>query len=280
MIKEICSPFRQLDESGPGIRCVVLDAVVDPELPRWIYQLAPGGAPRWAPLFAGTGFAALADSGPAFVLSEGPGDWADYANAMLEQSHSGCVLYLDDLQNWDAAVKHLQSILAVSTEQRNNQLMRFFEPRWLEPLINELTAEERQNLLGPFRAIAWRNELGWRQLSRLQAWNRVIPEPGWLHIGQARLQRMTQTRLSIMARELAQDYGAVLKMPEPTAFVYQCLLEAQDAGVQQKAHYERWLRLVLGNSDTPWPTSAAKQVIARVDLAIAGKLDELERLQG
>lgn len=280
MITEIHSPFERTPEPGLATRCVVLDAVADAELHRWIYQLAPDGAPRWAPLFAGTKFAALTDSGPAYVLCDELGDWSNYASALLEQSNSGCVLYLDNQQDWEESVKHLQSLLTVRTEQRHNQLMRFFEPRWLEPLIATLTPEEQQDYLGPFKGLAWRNELGWRYVSRAHPWNGAAQEPGWLRIGAARLQAMAQARLSIIARELATDYRAVLLMPEREAFVYEQLRVAQGAGVEQKAHHERWLRLALSSKDTPWPTAAAKQVMAREDLAIVGKLDELERLLG
>mgnify|MGYP003625097640 FL=1 len=69
-------------------------------------------------------------------------------------------------------------------------------------------------------------------------------------------------------------------MPEPSVYVYQQLLAAQAEGVNQKAHFERWLRLALIHKGENWPTSTARAVLARTDLVMAGKLDELERLQG
>ena len=69
-------------------------------------------------------------------------------------------------------------------------------------------------------------------------------------------------------------------MPEPTDFVFNKLLVAQAAGAEKKAHYERWLRLALCSEGADWPSQAAHAVLARTDLVMTGKLDELERLQG
>ncbi|GAA6133147.1 DUF4123 domain-containing protein [Halopseudomonas sabulinigri] len=280
MPQEISSPFERAPTGMSGKRCVVLDATADAELWRWIYQLAPQGEPQWTSLFHGTEYAALSEHGPALVLSEQAGDWVDYASALLEQSNGGCVLYLDHPQDWSAAVEHCQSLLTVTTHDGRKQLMRFFEPRWLEPLLVSLTAVERDEFLGPFSGIAWRNELGWRYVARSGAWSGAVQKPGWLHLGPQRQQQITQARLQIIAAELTLDYQSVLTMPEPTDFVFNQLLAAQAAGAEQKAHYERWLRLALCCEGANWPSPAADAVLARKDLVMTGKLDELERLQG
>ncbi len=280
MTEAIISPFIRSPAAGLGTRCVILDACADTELKRWIYELAPAGSPVWAPLFHDTAYAELDDCGPALVLCDAKDGWADYASALLEQSSAGCVLYVDDLQNWTDAVKHCQSLLTVGTEQQGNQLMRFFEPRWLEPLVTTLSADEQQAFLGPFSGLAWRNELGWRYLERFAPWNGEVQQPKWLRMGRARQQDMVQARLRLIASELTNDYRTILDMPEPEAYVYEQLRAAQAVGVEQKAHFERWLRLALSNKGAPWPSSAARQVMARDDLVIAGKLDELESLLG
>ncbi|KKN67289.1 hypothetical protein LCGC14_0463210 [marine sediment metagenome] len=280
MTQEISSPFERSPAGVSGKRCVVLDATADAELWRWIYQLAPQGTPQWASLFHGTEYAALSEHGPALVFSEQAGDWDDYASALLEQSNAGCVLYLDNPQDWSAAVKHCQSLLTVTTDDGCKQLMRFFEPRWLEPLFASLAPVERDEFLGPFSGMAWRNELGWRYVARADTWSGVVQKPGWLHLGSQRQQRITQVRLKVIATELALDYQSVLIMPEPTDFVFNQLLVAQAAGAEKKAHYERWLRLALCSEGADWPSQAAHAVLARTDLVMTGKLDELERLQG
>lgn len=43
--------------------------------------------------------------------------------------------------------------------------MRFFEPRWLEPLLSSLDETELLQFMGPLTDMAWRNELAgaiWR----------------------------------------------------------------------------------------------------------------------
>ena len=278
VIKQISSPFMHAPCSG--LRCLLLDPMADAELLRWVYQLAPEGAPQWASLFHNTVYAELAEHGPVIVLCDQAGEMADYASTLLDQSNAGCVLYLDSLRLWSEAVLHCQSLLTVTTDQQHQQLMRFYEPRWLEPLLTNLESQELNTFFGPFAGVAWRNELGWRYIACAEDWNGEVQKPGWLRLGALRQEQITQARLQIIATELVGDYRSVLDMPEPSVYVYQQLLAAQAEGVNQKAHFERWLRLALIHKGENWPTSTARAVLARTDLVMAGKLDELERLQG
>lgn len=109
-----------------------------------------GGHPHWAPLFLDTPYHPLVDQGPVLVMSNNSDQWSDYASALLSQSDAGCILYLESAQHWQAAVEHCQSLLSVRTEERPDQLMRFFEPRWMEPLLATLSDGEKQAFMGPF----------------------------------------------------------------------------------------------------------------------------------
>ena len=278
MVTSIQSPFDQVPNAH--LRCVILEATADPDLHRWIYQLAPNGAPQWAPLFLDTPHRSLADQGPALVMSNGSEEWNNYASALLSQSDAGCILYLEHEQHWSAAIKHCQSLLSVRTEERPDQLMRFFEPRWIEPLLATLSPEERHAFLGPFTGLAWRNELGWRYTSRHQAWDGVVQEPGWLWLGIQRRQEMEKARLRIFASEMAEGYRSVINSSPAQEFVFTQLSAAHVAGVTQKALYERWLRLTLNHGTQFWESAFACSVLARQDLAISTKLDELETFSG
>jgi hypothetical protein len=278
MANPIPSPFEQVPDTH--LRCVILEATADPDMPRWLYQLAPEGTPQWAPLFLDTPYRALSEQGPALVISSTPDQWSEYAHALLAQSDAGCVLYLDDLQHWNAAVAHCQSLLCVRTEERPDQLMRFFEPRWIEPLLETLSAGERQAFFGPFSGLAWRNELGWRYASRPQPWGGRLQQPGWLWLGQQRQREMEKARLRLIAAQMADDYAAVIEASPPEDFVQQQLLAAYDAGITQKAQYERWLRLTLSHGTGFWQSEPARTVLARQDLTTGAKLDELESLSG
>jgi hypothetical protein len=278
MVKPIPSPFEQAPD--PHLRCVILEATADPDMPRWLYQLAPEGTPQWAPLFLDTPYQALSEQGPALVMSAASDQWSDYAHALLTQSDAGCVLYLDDLRHWDAAIAHCQSLLAVRTEERPDQLMRFFEPRWLEPLLETLSPGERQAFFGPFCGLAWRNELGWRYASRPQPWDGTLQAPGWLWLGEQRRQELEKARLRLFAAQMADDYRAVIDASPPQDFVHTQLLAAHEAGITQKAHYERWLRLALSRGPEFLQAAPAQRVMAREDLATGAKLDELESLSG
>ena len=278
MVKPIQSPFEQAP--NPQLRCVILEAAADPDLHRWLYQLAPGGIPQWAPLFLDTPYQELKEQGPILVMSSVTDQWSDYANALLSQSDAGCILYLEHAQHWPSAVEHCQSLLSVRTEERPDQLMRFFEPRWLEPLLATLSAGEKQAFLGPFSGLAWRNELGWRYTERNQPWDGAVQAPGWLWLGQQRRQEMEKARLRLLAAELAEGYRSVIDNSPAEEFVFTQLSNAQAAGVTQKTHYERWLRLTLSHGPQFWQSKTVNSVLARQDLAISTKLDELENLSG
>ncbi len=276
MTQSIPSPF--LESPSPYLRCVILDGSADKDLLTNLYQLSSQGTPTWEPLFHGTPYSDLEESGPVLVLSDQQDGWEAYSSNLLEQSDAGCVLYLEDRRDWEAAIKHCKSLLTVRVENQQQQLMRFFEPRWLEPLLASLSPTEREKFFGPFRAMAWRNELGWRYAQRSDKWDGKVQAEGWLWLGQDLQQAMEKARLRIIAKELANDYQAAIPSAEREAFVYDELLAAHAADFHQKSHYERWLRMTLSKPKGFWKEASTNAVLGRDDLAAGEKLDTLEGL--
>ncbi|UVJ45954.1 DUF4123 domain-containing protein [Pseudomonas sp. LS1212] len=277
MIQSISSPFQT--PVAPGILCVILDASFDPDLQAHVDQVISYGAERCVPLFDSTPYTALQAAGPFALLCPLPDALLAYASTLLEQADAGCVAYLKDEQSFEQAVGHWRSLLTVSTDDSPAQMMRFFEPRWLEPLLSSLDETELLQFMGPLTDIAWRNELGWRHQAHPHP--ELEPEvqaPGWLHLGHERQALMDQQRLKVLAGRFAQDYEAVLPMSGPAAFVYRQLLAAQQAGYLQLAEQERWLRLSLSKGDDFWSRSPHTELLARDDLGLGDKLIELERL--
>lgn len=276
MTQSIPSPF--LESPSPFLRCVILDGSADKDLLANLYQLSSQGTPTWESLVHGTPYSDLGNRGPALVLSDQQGDWETYSSNLLEQSDAGCVLYLEDRRDWDAVVNHCKSLLTVRVENQQQQLMRFFEPRWLEPLLGSLSSDEREQFFGPFCAMAWRNELGWRYAERTGKWDGKVQAAGWLWLGKDLRQAMEMARLRIIAKELAEDYQASLSSAEPEDFVYRQLLAAHAADFHQKSHYERWLRMTLSKPEGFWAQASTTAVLDRDDLAAGEKLDTLEGL--
>ncbi|MDD2050614.1 DUF4123 domain-containing protein [Pseudomonas putida] len=277
MIHSVASPFQA--PAASGTLCVIVDAGVDPDLQAHLEQAMSDGTQRCVPLFDNTPYTALQIAGPFALLGPLTGTLLAYARTLLEQADAGCVAYLKNEQAFDQAVEHWRSLLTVSTDESPARMMRFFEPRWLEPLLSSLDETELLRFMGPATDIAWRNELGWRhQAHPHPEFEPDVQAPGWLHLGHERQALMDQQRLKVLAGRFAQDYQAVLPMPEPVAFVYRQLRAAQQAGYLQPAEQERWLRLSLSKGDGFWGQSAHTELLAREDLGLGDKLIELERL--
>ena len=258
---------------------MILDASFDSALQEHVEQGMGYGLERCIPLFDNTPYAALQAAGPFAVLCALNGPLMAYASALLERADAGCVFYLENEQHLDLAVEHWRSMLTVSCDDMPARLMRFFEPRWLEPLLKSFDDDERLQFMGPLTAMVWRNELGWRHLANPRPDpNFQTQEPGWLHLSFGRQSLMDQHRLKVLAVRLSLDYQTVLPMPEPAGFVYQQLIAARHAGYLQMAEQERWLRLALREGDGFWSRSPYTELMAREDLGLGDKLIELERL--
>ena len=277
MIKTIASPF-QAPES-PKVLCIILDASFDPDLPAYVDQVIGEGVERCMPLFDDTPYAGLQAAGPFALLCPAPGVSLEHARRLLERADAGCVAYLEDEQSFERAVEHWRSLLTISTDDTPARLMRFFDPRWLEPLLNSLDEAQLLQFMGPLTDMVWRNELGWRHLANPRPDpDAKIQEPGWLHLSVERQAQMDEHRLKVLAGRLALDYQAVLSMPEPVEFVYRQLLGARQTGYLQLAEHERWLRVALRQGDGFWSRSPNTELLARDDVGLGDKLTELERL--
>ncbi|MEB0048823.1 MULTISPECIES: DUF4123 domain-containing protein [unclassified Pseudomonas] len=277
MITAIASPFEA--PVAPGILCVILDASADSDLQARIEQAVADGSARCVPLFDDTPYARLQTAGPFALLLPSLGAWTEYASALLERTPAGCVAYLRDEPSFAKAIAHWRCVLTVRTDNSCTRLLRFFDPRWLEPLLNSLNEPERLQFMGPVTHLAWRNEMGWRHFANPRPdVDAEIQAPGWLHLSQTRQDLMDQLRLKVLAERFAQAYQTVLPMPEPVEFVFRQLLAARQTGYLRVLEQERWLRLALIQGDDFWSRSPAAEWLARDDLGLGEKLSELERL--
>jgi len=275
-IQSIPVPLEQARTSVGARRFVILDGAFDEDLAMQVYLKANDGLPTWYPLVVDTPYAELYKVSPCLVECEDHPHLLDYAAAMLNQLDAGCVLWLEDHVQPDLAAAHCRSLLSVRDERNQERMFRFFEPRWLEPLFAVMSPEEALDYLGPFSAMAWRNEHGWRQVTRLVPWNGVTKAPGWFWLGDERQAQLTQARLPLIAAQLSGDYRP--HHPAATeARVLEALVEADQWGFDDLASQERWLRLHLQRSEGFLRSGHARQILTRQDLAKGEKLDALEQ---
>lgn len=275
-VQPIAMPFDPDAGDAEGRCFVILDGAFDEDLAMQVYLKANDGAPTWYPLVVDTPYAELYKVSPCLVECEDQPQLLDYASAMLNQLDAGCVLWLEEGVHPDKAAAHSRSLLSARDERNQERFFRFFEPRWLEPLFNVMSPEEAFSFLGPFTAMAWRNERGWRQVTRYGPWSGVIKDRGWFWLDGERQAQLGQARLPLIAARLASDYQPY----HPAATeerVLEALLQASKWGYDDLASQERWLRLELQAPAGTLSSDRAQQILTRPDLAKGEKLDALEQ---
>ncbi|MDD2058074.1 DUF4123 domain-containing protein [Pseudomonas sp. GD03860] len=277
MIKSIASAFQT--PAAPGVLCVIVDASFDPQLQLRIDQSLEQGVTRSVALFNDTPYVALQAVGPIALLCPTTGGLMDHLSTLFERTDAGCVAYMKNEYAFEQVVTHWRSLLTVSTDDGPTRMFRFFDPRWLEPLLNSLDEAERWQFLGPITDLAWRNELGWRHQANPRATlNTEVKDPGWLHLDRQRQNAMDHHRLQVQAAQLAQHYRSALPMPQAETFVYEQLLAARQAGYLEIVEQERWLRLALRHGDGFWERSPFAQLLQSEDQSLDQKLVGLEQL--
>ncbi|MGY2293603.1 DUF4123 domain-containing protein [Pseudomonas sp. SDO528_S397] len=277
MIHSIASPFEQ--SPATGSLCLILDRSVDDALLTHLFQVEESSRPQCMPLLTNTPYADLQSAGPYVVVYPGRRTPTEYVKNLLEKSDAGCLAWLPANQAMEKAVQHCQSLLTVSADDSPEQMMRFFEPRWLEPLLLSLSEAERCQFIGPFTGLAWRNEIGWRYCAQsAQAGDIGLQPPAWLHVGADRVAHIEQARLGVIATRLANDYSEMLPAESTVESVHRQLLAAQQAGYTRVGDQERWIRLVITRGDTFWENGPEAQLLARDEVPLGERLTQLENL--
>jgi hypothetical protein len=277
MIDSILSPFEQ--PAAAGTMCLILDSSFDSDLLTHLFQGDEQSRPQCIPLFLSTPYAELQPTGPYVVVVPKKGDSTEYASTLLEQSDAGCVAWLNNEQALDIGIDNWRSLLTVRTDDAPQQMMRFFDPRWLEPLLRSLDETERAQFIGPFTGMAWRNEMGWRYYAKSpKSAPSELQPPAWLYLSPERQALIEQGRLKVIAARFAEDYREVLPAEDTVEFVYRQLLAGQEAGYLQMADQERWLRLAVSRGDSFWANARDAELLARSDVAQGEKLTQLESL--
>lgn len=277
MIVSIASPFEQ--PAATGVMCLILDRSSDPDLLSHLFHGEEQSRPECIPLFTSTPYADLQPAGPYVVMYLGKQSAITYASTLLEQSDAGCVAWLSNRGLLDQGLEHWRSLLTVRTDEDPLQMMRFFDPRWMEPLLLSLSETEKAQFLGPFSGLAWRNEIGWRYYAIApQNQKNVVQPPAWLYLSPERQALIEQNRLNVIATRFANDYHEVLPSEGSVEFVYRQLLAGQDQGYEQIAEQERWLRLAIQHGDSFWNNAPAAEWLAREEIALGDKLTQLESL--
>ncbi|WP_028622123.1 DUF4123 domain-containing protein [Pseudomonas sp. Ant30-3] len=229
MIESIESPFKR--PAKKGAMCLILDRSLDPDLLGQLFGKDEQLPPTCIPLFTNTPYTELQPAGPFIVMYPENQTAAPYISTLLEQTDAGCVAWLSNPALLDQGVEHWRSLLTVRTDEEPLQMMRFFDPRWLEPLLLSLPKTEQAQFVGPFSGLAWRNEIGWRYYAKApQSHVAAVQPPAWLYLSPERQVSIEQSRLKVIATRFAADYHEVLPTDGSVEFVHRQLLAGLDFG--------------------------------------------------
>ncbi|MBX8542960.1 DUF4123 domain-containing protein [Pseudomonas cichorii] len=277
MINAIPSPFKQ--SASSGLMCLILDSSFDPDLLHHLFRGEDKANLNCIPLLINTPYADLQKSGPYIVLCPAKSVSQEFAATLLEEKDAGCVAWLNSPALLDQGIAHWRSLLTVRTDDEPQQMMRFYDPRWLEPLLLSFNEVEQAQFIGPFTALAWRNEIGWRHCAKSpESLITTIQPTAWLYLSPERQTLIEQGRLKVIATCFAEDYRDALPTEEPVTFVLRQLLAGKEMGYEQIADQERWLRLAISRGDSFWKRSPDAELLARSDVALGDKLTQLESL--
>lgn len=277
MIEAIAPPLKETATSG--VMCVILDSSFDADLLPNLFRGDDQSRPTCIPLFTNTPYADLQPNGPYVVLCPARSTSQAFAATLLEEADAGCVAWLSNPALLDQGIAHWRSLLTVRTDDEPQQMMRFYDPRWLEPLLLSFDDAEKAQFAGPFTALAWRNEVGWRRYAKPpQSPASTVQKPAWLYLSTERQATIENGRLQVIAARFSEDYREVLPEEDTVAFVHRQLLASKEMGYEQIADQERWLRLAIGRGDSFWKQSPDAELLARSDVALGDKLTQLESL--
>lgn len=273
----IAQPFSVSAIPPSAHLCAILDRAADGELITNLLEMDPHNQLLWAELFPETHYAELSSTGPLLLWFPCDGEIRDYVLALIEQAHAGCLALLPQRHLFGSASEHCRHLLTATDDRQQERLCRFFEPRWLEPLLTSLNDDERQQFFGPFSALIWWNELGWRVSQRQLPWSGLVPARGWLLLDQKRHQQLREARLKVIAERLASDYQPQLRH-QGAPFVVQQLKQAERHGYSGISQWEGWLRLGLRHGPEFASEPRFSTILNNPDLAPGERLKAMEQL--
>lgn len=171
---------------------LLLDSIQIPDFYPRLHELAQIGALH--SLYLTTQYAELADCGPVLTAVE-PN--SALAKTFTEEWQEKAGIWLESDADEATLLAHLRSLIHVRLEGDVSVFFRYYDPRITRLWLEDLTAAERDRLMGPVRLIRLPNGEGGTLLlkreSLEQAGERYAATP-WLKLSARELEHLSQAQ--------------------------------------------------------------------------------------
>lgn len=201
-------------ERHSGALFAIVDGAADRSAVARFYELSHGEA---SPLFAGTEFGEQAALGPWLL--------ANPSNEFMEASPELCGFYLVSDQSIDVVRRHWQSLIQAIREGEA-VWFRFSEPRIFLPMLNAMSIEERDAIMGPCAGM-WINGTGFTRTPGI-LFHPALASP-WFHLQPRHLAPLydENRHAYILRRRLWQVMTSMMERhPDPAGTILPILRQA------------------------------------------------------
>lgn len=269
-----------LDRIAPGsvepkkYDFAVLDLAGNDELLEQIYAGMTNERIQWWSLFEGTDWQGAWAQGPVLIDCRNAASFRARLVSQLESVPLGLVFNSE--QSTEVLRQHLSSWLC-DHQAATGQLLRFYEPRMIAPLLSALSERKRRALLAPGSHWYWHDGHRWREASGVDEGLVEDVEDDQLWVTQQELQQAESFWLAVEACGYADHYATALASVEsPACWVFDCLKSARNTGFQKSEHMERWLRLAIQHGADFPRTKPFRSLLSREDLIPSERLTAME----
>ena len=175
---------------------LLLDSSQIPDIHARLHQLAINAAPH--ALYLTTQYAELASCGPVLVAVEPD---SPLAQAFAEQWQARAGIWLETDADEHTLIAHLRSLIHVKLEGGVPAFFRYYDPRLTRLWLADLTAGERDRLMGPVCLIRLPDSLLITRQTPNQPGAQYADTP-WLSLSTQQLEHLSQASRTQFAQLL------------------------------------------------------------------------------
>ncbi|MAA67057.1 MAG: hypothetical protein CL581_20045 [Alteromonadaceae bacterium] len=243
----------------------IVDLAIDDDLLKNIYAGMTSETIEWWSLFTDTSWQENWQHGPILVDLRHASKMQSQLIAIAAEVPIGLMI----TSKWQpvALRDYLAHWLCSSTEGEG-KLLRFHEPRMFGPLLCALANEQSALLGNAASSWHWHDSHQWREHWPTQpadSPHETLPE---VAVASNQIEAVTPYRLAADAQGYAEYYASVLSTtPEPEHWALERLIDANEAGFNNSAHQEQWLRLALRHGADFYLHPPFKALLVREDLS-------------